>query len=84
MPETIRLSANAVALFRLHVERKGDIAVDDATREPYRELALAGLMVAGHSFTRGRESFYKLTDAGWERRFEFISPLRAESASPHS
>jgi hypothetical protein len=74
MPDTITLTADALALFRLHLERNGDIPVDDSTREPYRELARAGLMVAGHSFTRGREAYYKLTDAGWERRFEFISP----------
>jgi hypothetical protein len=82
MPETITLSADALALLKLHLERKGDIAVDDSTREPYRKLARAGLMVVGHSFTRGREAFYKMTDAGWERRFEFISPSPSGSAWP--
>ena len=64
MPETISLSADAFALLRLHLERKGGIPVDEATREPYRELARAGLMVMGHSFTRGREAFYIFADAG--------------------
>jgi hypothetical protein len=66
MLDTIKLSADALALLRLHLERKGDIPVDDTTRESYRELARAGLMVAGHSFTRGREAFYKFTDTGYE------------------
>ncbi len=64
--QTIALSEAALALLKLHLERKGDIPVDDMTRETYRELARAGLMVVGHSFTRGREAFYKLTDAGWD------------------
>lgn len=62
----IALSEAAVSLLRLHAEREGDVAVDESTREPYRELARAGLMTAGHSFTRGREAFYKFTDAGYE------------------
>ena len=39
MPETVNLSADAMALLKLHLERKGDIPVDDTTRELYRELA---------------------------------------------
>jgi hypothetical protein len=81
MPDTIRLSADALALFKLHIERLGDIAVDDSNREPYRELARAGLMVPLHSFTRSREALYRITDEGWDRRFEFISPSPAESSS---
>jgi hypothetical protein len=64
MPEQVTLSEPALALFRRHVERKGSLPVDDSTREPYRELARAGLMIVGHSFTGGRESFYALTEAG--------------------
>ena len=61
--ETITLSDDALALLRLHAERQGGIAVDDSTREPYRELARKeGLMIAGHSFTGGRESSYPLTE----------------------
>ena len=36
---TVAFSPAALALFRLHVERQGQIAVDDSTREPYRKLA---------------------------------------------
>jgi hypothetical protein len=68
--ETTTLSPAAIALFRLHVERQGQIPVDDATREPYRELARAGLMRAGSTFRDGAESIYRLTQEGFERKAE--------------
>jgi len=71
-----RPSEPALALFRLHVERQGQIAVDDATRELYRELARHGLMRAGSTFRDGEESIYRLTQAG----SEFSMPLLSESA----
>lgn len=58
------LSESALALLRLHVARPRGFGVDDANREAYRELARAGLMIAGHSFTGGRESFYAMTELG--------------------
>jgi hypothetical protein len=42
--KTKTLSPAALALFRLHVERHGDVDVD-AHREVYRELERAGLSV---------------------------------------
>ena len=36
------LSNEALTLFRLHVERHGDVNVDDDTRPVYRELAPPG------------------------------------------
>ncbi len=39
---TLTLSDEALALFRLHIERHGDVNVDDTTRPVYRELARAG------------------------------------------
>ncbi len=51
---TIALSEAALALFRLHVERKGKIPLDDSTRETYRELAAAGLMRRGQHVPRRR------------------------------
>ncbi len=57
------LSHEALALFRQHIERHGDIEVDDSNRETYRELAGAGLMVVGNSFARGEESVYHVTKA---------------------
>jgi hypothetical protein len=87
MPETITLSAEALALLKLHLERGGDLRVDDANREMYRELARAGLMLAGHSFRDGREAFYVFTKEGWERRHEWLDmlptgPSPSVSASP--
>lgn len=67
------LSEAAVALFRLHVERQGQIAVNDSTRETYRELARAGLMRAGSTFRDGEESIYRLTPEGFERKGELLA-----------
>jgi hypothetical protein len=46
--------------------RKGQITVDDSTRGPYRELARAGLLMTGHNFRDARQSFYALTETGWD------------------
>jgi hypothetical protein len=77
--ETTTLSEAALALFRLHVERKGQIPVNDTTREPYRELARHGLMMAGSTFRDGPESTYVLTKAGFDLKHA-TAPSRAESA----
>jgi hypothetical protein len=53
---TFMLSNEALALFRRHIDRRGDIVVDDSKRETYRELARAGLMVAGSSFAGGKRA----------------------------
>ena len=79
------LSHEALALFRQHIERHGDIEVDDSNREIYRELARAGLMVVGNSFARGEESVYHVTKKGFERRAELLaatSPSPDSSAAP--
>ena len=67
------LSKRALILFRLHIERRGDIMVDDSNRKAYRELARAGLMVAGNSFAGGDESVYHVTKEGFERRAELLA-----------
>jgi hypothetical protein len=87
MPVETGLSEAALALFRRHVAQQGGIAVDDSTREPYRELAREGLMIVGHSFTGGREAFYALTEMG--RKLASVlermpsAPSPCISASPH-
>jgi hypothetical protein len=83
MPDSIRISATALDLLRLHVERE-NIRVDDTNREAHRELARAGLMEAFHTFTWGRESRYRFTDAGWTfaRGLSSPAPSPAESAAP--
>ncbi len=82
--ETITLSEPALALFRRHVERQGQVEVNDRTRESYRELARYGLMRAGSTFRDGPESIYRLTKEGFERKAELLSnaPSPEESASP--
>lgn len=87
------LSDAALNLFRRHVERHGRIEVDEAMRPLYRELARAGLMVAGSTFRDGPESVYVLTREGFERKAELLAcagkglgrptaPLPGESAGP--
>jgi hypothetical protein len=76
MPETIHLSDAALDLFRRHVERHGQVAVDDATRPDYRELAEAGLARAVSTFAGGPESAYRLTSEGFERKGEILARAR--------
>ena len=45
-----------MALFRLHVEHRGNVELTDANRELFRELAAPGLMVASDSFASGVEN----------------------------
>ena len=71
--QTAALSAEALALLKLHVERKGDIDVDDSNREIYRELERAGIVAVGHSFRDGRDSIYRLTKEGFERKAELLA-----------
>ncbi len=80
--ETTTLSEVALALFRPHVERKGQIAVDDSTREPYRELERSGLVLLGRPFTG--EPRYHLTRGSFERKAELMAtaPSPSISASP--
>jgi hypothetical protein len=61
------LSKQALVLFREHLEQRRTIDID-TNRETYRELARAGLMVAGNSFAGGDESVYHVTKKGFERR----------------
>ena len=61
----MNLSPEAVALLRLHIARP-ELPVDDSNRELHRELARLGLMVVVHTFTGGREQFYRFTREGWD------------------
>jgi hypothetical protein len=73
---TLALSEKAVALFRLHIEQRRTIDVD-VNREAYRELARAGLMVAGNSFAGGEESVYHVTKEGFDRKAELLAGVKA-------
>jgi hypothetical protein len=80
------LSHEALALFRLHVERHGDVDVDDSNRAAYRELERAGLMVCGHSFRDGPNSIYKVTRLGFDRKAELLAataPAPGSAAALH-
>ena len=79
------LSDAALALFRLHVERRGRIDVNDTNREAYRELEAAGLVLLSRPFTGPRA--YLLTKIGWKMieilaRMEANVPSLEESSAP--
>ena len=74
--QTLALSEKALALFRLHIERHGDVDVD-ANRETYRELQRAGLMIVGNTFAGGQDSVYHVTKEGFERRAELLVRAKA-------
>jgi hypothetical protein len=73
--EILNLSEAALALFRLHVERKGRIDVDDSNREAYRELELAGLVMNSHPFAGNQ--LYSLTREVFERKAELTAYAKA-------
>jgi hypothetical protein len=76
---TITLSPAALALFRLHVQRHGQVEVNDTTRETYRELARAGVMVAVSTYAGGPESAYRVTKLGFERKAELLACAKASA-----
>jgi hypothetical protein len=76
---TITLSPAALALFRLHVERHGQIEVNDTMREAYRELARAGVMVAVSTYAGGPESAYRVTKLGFDRKAELLACAKASA-----
>jgi hypothetical protein len=73
---TLKLSDAALVLFRLHLEQRRTIDVD-TNRDAYRELARAGLMVAGNSFAGGDASVYHVTKEGFDRRAEVLAGAKA-------
>ncbi len=48
----------------------------DETRNAYRELATAGLMMPCHSFSRGPDSVYRITEEAYNRREELLAIQR--------
>jgi hypothetical protein len=61
MPTTA-LSDSALALLRRRLADEW-VEVTEVTRPLYRELADAGLMSPRHSFSRGKDGSYRLTEA---------------------
>ena len=76
------LSEQALRLLQSHLAaiglRNGGTSgtPTDETRELYRELARAGLMGACHSFSRGPESVYRITEEAYQRREELLAIQR--------
>jgi hypothetical protein len=58
-------AADIVLRRRLSGER---VEVTDETRPLYRELVDVGMMIPLHSFARGNEGAYRLTEAACSRR----------------
>ena len=63
--QTITLSEAALTLLRRRLAGEW-VEVTDETRPFYRELVDAGLMIPLHSFARGRDGAYRLTEAALE------------------
>jgi hypothetical protein len=88
------LSADALALLRLHFSRRtlivGGARAEslpgrtlEETKSAYRELVEAGLMMPMHSFVGGPDSVYRFTDEAKLRRDELIR-LAAAPPLPQS
>jgi hypothetical protein len=71
---TIALSEAALALLRRRLASEW-VEVTDETRPFYRELVDAGLMIPLHSFSRGNEGAYRLTEAALEWTTDPSSPV---------
>jgi hypothetical protein len=69
----MNLSEAADALLRQRLAGKR-VEVTDETRPLYRELVEAGLMIPLHSFARGNEGAFRLTDAACNLRDGLIAP----------
>jgi hypothetical protein len=71
-------SSEAMELWRRLV---GDERVDvyDDNRSAFRELAAAGLMAACHTFAKGDDSLYRMTEEGYARKMKLLGKVR-ESA----
>lgn len=92
MSATLTFSSDALALLRLHFDRRSLIVGGtnpeslpgrtlDETKDAYRELAAAGLMMPLHSFVGGKDSVYRLTDDAKMRRSE-LTALASSSPLP--
>ena len=62
---TFTLSDAGLVLLRRRLAGEW-VEVTDATRPSFRELVDAGLMIPLHSFTRGRDGAFRLTEAALE------------------
>ncbi len=73
--QALRLLQSHLAAIGLRSGGTSGIPTEE-TREAYRELARAGLMGACHSFSRGPESVYRITEEAYNRRAELLAVQR--------
>jgi hypothetical protein len=82
MADIDTLSEQAMSLLRGHlaaISRQDGTSSGkptDQTLEAYRELARAGLMAPCHTFARGPESLYRITEQAYIRREELMAVQR--------
>lgn len=67
-PDTSNLSVDAKELLRQLISDR--VEVTTGNRPLFRELAAARVILLGHSFAGGPESYYRFTYYGWHRRFD--------------
>jgi hypothetical protein len=79
LAETVHLSDAAIALLRFHAGREGGLSADDSSRELYRELEAAGLVILSRPFTGPRS--YLLTKVGW-KLIDVLARMDANVPSP--
>ena len=77
---TITLSDAATGLLRA-CDSGAHVPVVDGNRAAYRELADAGLMTPPHTFAHGRDSAYRMTEAGVNAA-STLAPSRATARAP--
>jgi hypothetical protein len=78
-PPDADLSEAARERLRLHLA--GEREVTEENRPACRELVAARIMIPVHSFVGGRESAYRLTYWGYERRFELAGIACAKDSA---
>jgi hypothetical protein len=71
--QTITISEAALAVLHRRLASEW-VEVTDETRPLYRELVEAGLMIPLHSFARGKEGAFRLTEAACELRDALNAP----------
>jgi hypothetical protein len=72
MAQAAVLSEHALSLLRRRLSGQR-VEVSPENQDAYRELAEAGLAEAVHTFTRGRDSHYRLSLDAMNRKAEFLS-----------
>ena len=70
-PDASHLSGAARELLVRMISARVEVTPEN--RPALRELAAARIILLGHSFAGGPESFYRWTYHGWHRRFQLVA-----------